>query len=40
MSLNTKTSDRSYGHSHQQLRKAWAVGVAPGPGRLRTLPPR
>ena len=31
MSLNTKTSDRSYGHSHQQLRKAWAVWVATGP---------
>ena len=28
MSLNTKTSDRSYGHSHQQLRKAWAVASA------------
>jgi hypothetical protein len=28
MSPNTKTSDRSYGHSHQQLRKAWPVASA------------
>jgi hypothetical protein len=30
MSQSAKTSDRGYGHSHQQLRKVWTPKVATG----------